>query len=816
MFEPARLPHLRIDRTAVEGARRRPSGFGGERKFGDRKSHAKDIHDDIDFVFEDLEQRQSVLGIDPRLIVVVEIVPETVSPTDEGDWNNSGLRIVEARESKKVIAFSDDPEMAEFLRRLDIYSRGPQDGNKTATYEPFFDRIVKVRPYGKDDRIGAALSLLLDSINDGQSFTVDIEVWHPGDQETADDWVNLLSDALRHFGAEVHDSYSSASAGISLMRVTAAADIVMQILEVDLVAKVETLPDGYSENLSASAISVDDLTDLTEPPDGSPVVGLIDSGVQIEHPLLEGCVVEATSVSEFIPDGFDRHGHGTAVASILLRGSLESQLTSKEWGEPVCRVLSVRVLDDTNRIPPYRLPQSEISAAVSYLAERGVKVINLSLGDINGLMVGNRAPSIAAVLDTLARRYGIVFVVPTGTVVPREYSGLIDEKFRADYPDRMLESPETGLIDPAPAALAITVGGTVPTPRPVALGSVPLGRPGWPSPFSRIGPGINGAIKPDVSAPAGTLGQDLDSGNLQDLDALKVVVADGRPGAQGVVTYDLGTSLAAPLVAKACAAVQKQYPTASSNLVRALVLQSVSEASIPMTANELLTDGERETKSLRLAGYGHVSEPGSVLSEDRNTVLFAQEEIPLDEVHLYTVPIPEAFFTSGRADRGISVSLCYDPPVRARRMEYMASRMNFELLRGVPPEKIIDLLLAEEKAAREARKKVGDSARLPTLSSLKSQERVTLRPSRTARSAGANQFGKRVWRTALSKFNENSTEFVLAVQSVNRWDVASREQSYALAIRLWVDDKLPPIYADLRTRVQTMRAQAVARAQART
>lgn len=628
MFEAARLPHLRIDRTAVEGARRRPSGFGGERKFGDRKKHAKDIHDNIDFVFDDLEQRQPVLGIDPRLIVVVEIFPETVSPTDEGVWNNSGLRIVEARESKKVIAFSDDPEMTEFLRRLDIYSQGPQGGSKTATYETFFDKIVKVRPYGREDRIGAALSGVLDSVSDGQSLTVDIEVWHPGDQLAADEWVSLISNALHHFGAEVHDSYSSASAGISLMRVTAAADIVNQVLGVDLVAKVETLPDGYSENLSASAISVDDLSDLTEPTDDSPVVGLIDSGVQIEHPLLEGCVLEATSVSESIPDGFDRHGHGTAVASILLRGSLEGQLTSKEWDEPVCRVLSVRVLDDANRIPPYRLPQSEISTAVSYLAERGVKVINLSLGDINGLMVGNRAPTIAAVLDTLARRYGVVFVVPTGTVVPVEYSGLIDAEFRADYPDRMLESPVSGLIDPAPAALAITVGGIVPTPKPVALGSAPLGQPGWPSPFSRIGPGINGAIKPEVSAPAGTLGQDLDSGNLQDLDSLKVAVADGRPGAQGIVTYDLGTSLAAPLVTKACAAVQKQYPTASANLLRALVLQSVLEVPTPMAANELLTDGEREIKSLRLTGYGQVSEPDSVLSEDRNTVLFAQEEIP--------------------------------------------------------------------------------------------------------------------------------------------------------------------------------------------
>lgn len=67
----------------------------------------------------------------------------------------------------------------------------------------------------------------------------------------------------------------------------------------------------------------------------------------------------------------------------------------------------------------------------------------------------------------------------------------------------------------------------------------------------------------------------------------------------------------------------------------------------------------------------------------------------------------------------------------------------------------------------------------------------------------------------LEKFNENSSEFVLAVQNVNRWDSATRKQPYAIAVRLWVGDDLPPVYADLRTKIRTMKAQAAVRAQAR-
>jgi hypothetical protein len=644
-------------------------------------------------------------------------------------------------------------------------------------------------------------------------FTVDVEIWHPGDQRAADGWVTANSGAVTRFGGDVHDSFSSASAGVSLLRVTAAANIVSQLLDVDLVAKIETLPAGVTEHVSPSDVSGDELANLPIPQDDAPVVGLIDSGVQLEHPLLRGCIVEAASVSSWISDGIDRHGHGTAVASVLLRGSIESQLAAGEWEIPPCKILSVRVLDGDNRIPPYRLPQSEISDAVAYLSAQGVKVINLSLGDVNGVMVSSRAPTIAAVLDSLARKFGVVFIVPSGNVIPAEYSGAIDGDFRKDYPLRMLESAVSGLIDPAPSATSITVGGAVPSPRPAALGAAPLGKPGWPSPFSRIGPGIDGAIKPEVSAPAGTLGQSIDSGNLQSFDAYKIAVADGRPGTPSFVAYDYGTSLAAPRVARACAVVQGEYPDASSNLIRALVLQSVTEKGSPLEGGTGMTAGVRESKSLLLTGYGEVSEQRSVLSGDRDTVLFAEEDIPLDEVHLYTIPIPDSFFVSGRVKRGISVSLCYDPPVRARRMDYLASRMQFELLRGVTPEKTLDLLLAEEKVARRARKQLGE--RLPTLSSLPDRQRIPMKPSRTARSAGANQLGRFVWRSGLQKFNDNSSDFVLAVQNVNRWDSPTRKQPYAVAIRLWVGDNLPPIYADVRAKVRTMRAQAVARAQAR-
>ncbi|MGP3753490.1 S8 family peptidase [Streptomyces sp. IBSNAI001] len=812
MFEPVGMAHLAIERTSVEGTRRKNTPFGGNRNFSSPSKHAKDLKKDVDFAIGLAAHREPVFGIDPRLILVAETGVSATSVAEEVNWSRAGLRVLDTAITKQVIAFSDDPQMKLFLERLKAYSEGPKGKQKSSAYESFFDNILSVRSYGREDRLGSGLADLLDE--PGPDITVDVDVWHPGYQELAESWLSTITTALGRVDGTVHDTYASSASGLALMRITASRIVLSQLLDVDLIAKISILPEPVSANKSISEIGAQDISGLTYAEPDAPIVGLIDSGVLDQHPLLKNCIVDATSVSQWITDGADRHGHGTAVASLLVRGPLDGQLLSNEWEAPPCRVLSVRVLDEHNEIPPFRLALTEIREAVEYLASHGVRIVNLSLGDPNGMLVGNRAPAISAMIDELARRHNLVFVVPTGTVRPNEYSPTFDKTFRSDYPKRMIESPNTDLIDPAPAALALTVAGVVPPLKNLPLGSVPVGQPGWPAPFSRIGFGVNGAIKPELSAPAGTIAQVQGSGSLEEHDALKIAVADGRPGAQGLITHDWGASLSAPLVSRVCAAVQDKYPSAKANLIRALVLQSIEQPDVDALAAFDLKESERETANLRLTGYGQASPVRSVLSSDRDTVLITQENIPIDEVHLYTVPIPDSFFVGKRADRGISVSLCYDPPVRARRIDYLASQMQFEVLRGVSAETVIDLFLAEDKELRAARK-MGVAPPPSKLSTLNSRERILLRPSRNVRSNGANQLGRRVWKSSLSSFNEDSHEFVVAVQNVNRWDSPKSEQSYALAIRLWVNDQLPPIYAELRTKIETARLRSVARAQAR-
>lgn len=102
-------------------------------------------------------------------------------------------------------------------------------------------------------------------------------------------------------------------------------------------------------------------------------VAVIDSGIEADHPLLEGCV-DADAAVEFTVDQDgnvaqtdgphdDSFGHGTACAGIIHKIA------------PGARITSVKVLG-----PGLRGKAAAFGAGLSWAVENGFDVINLSLG----------------------------------------------------------------------------------------------------------------------------------------------------------------------------------------------------------------------------------------------------------------------------------------------------------------------------------------------------------------------------------------------------------------------------------------------------
>lgn len=246
--------------------------------------------------------------------------------------------------------------------------------------------------------------------------------------------------------------------------------------------------------------------------DGSGVsVAVLDTGVDATHPdLADRIVAQANFVDD---DDRDLVGHGTHVASILA-GSGAASGGRYRGVAPGVDLVAGKVcgLRGCN--------ESAILAGMQWAAEQGADVVNMSLG-------GGDAPGVDPVeqaVETLTEQYGVLFVIAAGN----------------DGANYSINSPAS-----ADAALAV---GSVDKQDQLAG-------------TSSRGPRIDGALKPDLTAP----GVEIVAANSKD----GMVGTPGQP-----YTTLSGTSMATPHVAGGAAILVQQHPDWSPEEVKAALMAS--------------------------------------------------------------------------------------------------------------------------------------------------------------------------------------------------------------------------------------------------
>lgn len=139
---------------------------------------------------------------------------------------------------------------------------------------------------------------------------------------------------------------------------------------------------------------------------GGVPVGLLDTGVDTDHPDLAGTIAEAADFTG--GDEVDRSGHGTHVVSIIA-GSGAASGGRYRGMAPDARIFSAKVCEAG------RCPESAVLEAMLWAArDKNLKVVNLSLGmpDRPGTDLLEQA------VDDLTRQYGTLFVAAAGNTGP--------------------------------------------------------------------------------------------------------------------------------------------------------------------------------------------------------------------------------------------------------------------------------------------------------------------------------------------------------------------------------------------------------------
>jgi len=667
------FPHLTIQREAPVNEKR-PRTYKPPKAPSDVRGHGRGLLQKLANAKE--QSAGDVGGFDDRKLFRFT-VHKGFNPEDLRKISTE-IEVVSQEDETVVIGFASNAALAQFEARLSTMARGDDVTNKQVIYA-----LQSIDGWSAEDRKGWALKK--QGFPKSDEFLIDVELWplednHQGrDQEWArfEEW-------LKRQGIEKKDQVKQPE--LTLYRVLCNPDQAEQLLRHRDVRSVD-LPPSFGLERSVVFQDVQNFPKINAPGEEAPSVVVLDSGLATGHPLLGAAIGDAQS---FLPGegDHDENGHGTHVAGLALYGDFERHLRAGAF-VPTLRLFSGRILDKDNNAAGF--VENHIEKAVRHFVEQhGCRIFNLSLGDANKPYHGGHLQGLSVTLDTLSRELNVLFVVSAGNHRINEESP--DRlKWRDNYPNYLL-GDAWRIVEPAPALNVLTVGSLARhnqswnsqthTHDPSEL---PIAQPEQPSPFTRGGYSVDGAIKPELLAHGGNWAINTRaSHSLMERVAGLGVVSTNHQFAKGhPFAVDIGTSMAAPQVAHLAASILREYPEANANFLRALLCLN---AVMPEPSQNLI---EQDKSFRRVCGYGQVNEESLHRSLENAVTLIAGGPIGNKHHHFYEIPIPDEFVSGGkRRLREIAVALAYTPPVRSTRVKYRATRVDFRLVTAADLEHV--------------------------------------------------------------------------------------------------------------------------------
>ena len=599
------LPHIVIQREPrqelIRPRRRGPSRIQPR---ANRREHAERMKDQTAASAAELAMLRASLGVAPDRFLVLRL--ETLDGEQRATLERLNVTVVEevvevgddATVHRLLVQFPDNESLTTFTTEYDRYA---DETSETTALPPamrrnLFDALGSVSTVTPEQRTGRRLQR--EGPPTEAPFYLDVDLWNPGTDDGVRELLNFFQGFIQSRGGRVtRDPLITPS--LFLVKVEANQSLLDELLQLDVVSLVDLPPIPPPEDsfdLLSQFLPPDPLPPV---PSNGPLACVVDSGVTAGHPLLRGIVMAEEDFDSGEATPVDLNGHGTQVGGLVVYGDIARRLQGNEW-LPQVNLYSAKVLrNDLNPIDPAspdatfpaeERVEEQLKRAIEYFhREYGCRIFNLSIRHGDRLYAGGRQLPWAEVLDDLARTLDIVIVVSAGNVPDPDIPASTNSAHFKKQVAGSLKQPQHRLIDPATSALSLTVGAVArredPSMLSLSAGTQLAGSAvGCPSPFTRCGPGVAGAVKPEVVAHGGNYGLNSVAGHL---NWRKNDPNLGEPTLNRDFTSRLlravcGTSFAAAQVthiaARIEAALRNDFQTApSQNLVRALLVSSARQ-----------------------------------------------------------------------------------------------------------------------------------------------------------------------------------------------------------------------------------------------
>ena len=451
-----------------------------------------------------------------------------------------------------------------------------------------------------------------------------------------------------------------------------------------------------------------------------PVAALLDGFPVQNHQLLRRRIdVDDPDNLELMSVLTDRF-HGTAMASLILHGDRNRQ------GPSIQRRLHIRpvLYAPGNRYPekprPDRLLIDTIYRAVRRMKEGDgasrptapeVFLVNLSVGVSNRPFAGPMSP-LAKLLDYLADRYGILFLVSAGNIrLPLPVDDFSDWTSFEDAAPKERELAVLGalhkhkhvrtLLSPAEALNVVTVGAL----HDDALGQSqaafavdPYENEGLPNVSSALGLGHRKVVKPDIHLPGGREHVRLHaSGQTLIVVPTKQrglnAASPGPPGSLDRLRLTPGTSAATALATRAAHRIYEALTDRSGGsmlanmdprfyavVVKALLVHRSKWESHAESLGRLYGPhgrGQHVAKRdnvTRLLGYGFPDVEEAISCAPNRATLVGYGTIRASHANIHRIPLPPSL-EMVTEPRVVTVTVAWFSPVNRFHQTYRRAKL---------------------------------------------------------------------------------------------------------------------------------------------
>jgi hypothetical protein len=642
---------------------------------------------------------EQIDGYDVRRLVKLKL--DTGLSVDELS-KIEGIEFVDQDDDGIVVALASEDALAEFEARLSAIAR-----NETVKGAEVIYALKDMTSWKEEDRKGPRLKSEPLPNND---FLVDAELWSlDGNAAELRKMRNAFDVWLTSAGIQITDKLIS----IPYYRLLVNSVKLRSLLKHRDVRFVDLLP-KYGISPCDTSVDIQGLAPISPPDDDAGVLAVLDSGITSNHPLLGAAVGDAQS---FIgsADAQDDNGHGTSVSGVALYGDVKAAIDARTF-IPKVRILSGKVLDSAAEYER-KIILNSVEDAVNYFSEHyNCKVFNLSFGDRKFPYSGGRLQAFAVGLDQLARKYDVLFVVSVGNFDVEEFAHNANQTVEEVYPSCLLHD-DAKVLDPGSAINVITVGSIAEYDRPPiyddeTITKTPISVRLHPSPFTRSGQSIKGAIKPDFVDYGGNFTRHHGRPNLNRTELGQITLNQAFLTEGRLFKLENGTSFSAPKVSHLAARLHGLMPQVKANTMRAILGVHASHPLNPEQQEDFvsaISNGGDKQHLSRLYGFGQISDEWIFTSGDEAVTIYAEDEISNNVNQFYEIPIVDEFVSGQKRTRKYTIALAHTPVVRPSRLDYIATRIFFRIKLASSLDDVADIFSNKDNAIKTTEDGIGSA-----------------------------------------------------------------------------------------------------------